>query len=124
MAFPLKRDDPMKVDLTRLEKVPVVDTADILTKPIEFNAAKQDKKGLKESSTASAVASTAAGDDKKAVWVEKDPHEGVLMELCGCQNCLKYRESVIHFYVEECEYNILWFRLQQIIEKHYELIDE
>lgn len=42
--------------------------------------------------------------------------------MCGCENCLKYRESVLDFYMEECEYNILWSRLQQIIEKHYELL--
>lgn len=129
----LQRDDPLKLDLARLEKVRAVATdgasnignyavmslnvlklilssfPDILTKPIEFQAAKPvDKKN---------------GQDPSSVQ-DKEPHEGVLRELCGCDNCLKYRESVIHFYVEECEYNILWFRLQQIIEKHYELIDE
>lgn len=63
-------------------------------------------------------------EKKNGAWLEKEPHEGVLMELCSCDSCAKYRESVIHFYVEECEYNILWMRLQQIIEKHYELIEE
>lgn len=63
-------------------------------------------------------------DDEKKPWLEQEPHEGILMELCQCENCLKYRESVIHFYVEECEYNILWFRLQLIIEKHYEFFTE
>lgn len=67
---------------------------------------------------------TLIDEDKKSTWIEKEPHEGILMELCACDNCLKYRESVIHFYVEECEYNILWIRLQQIILRHYELISE
>lgn len=90
---------------------------DILTKPIEFQAAKPvDKKNGN-------AGGGGGGQDPSSVQ-DKEPHEGVLRELCGCDNCLKYRESVIHFYVEECEYNILWFRLQQIIEKHYELIDE
>lgn len=61
-------------------------------------------------------------ESKSKSTSKQDAHEGVLRELCGCENCLKYRESVLDFYMEECEYNILWSRLQQIIEKHYELL--
>lgn len=106
---------------------------DILTKPIDFRPAdggtKPPRKNLEETIlidqiNSSKITQLKLLEDEKKSWLEKDPHEGVLMELCGCDNCLKYRESVIHFYVEECEYNILWIRLQQIIERHYELIDE
>lgn len=43
---------------------------------------------------------------------------------CTCEDCLKYRETIILLVLEDYEYNTLWKRLQMLIRRFYDLIPE
>ncbi|KAG4067279.1 hypothetical protein HA402_000270 [Bradysia odoriphaga] len=43
---------------------------------------------------------------------------------CTCEDCLKYRETIILLLLEDFEYNTLWKRLQMLIRKFYTLVPE
>lgn len=41
-----------------------------------------------------------------------------------CEDCLKYRETIIQLFLEDFEYNTLWKRLQLLIHKFYDIVPE
>lgn len=41
-----------------------------------------------------------------------------------CDDCLKYRETIIQLFLEDFEYNTLWKRLQLLIHKFYDIVPE
>lgn len=43
---------------------------------------------------------------------------------CMCEDCLKYRETIIQLFLEDFEYNTLWKRLQLLIHKFYDIVPE